>query len=245
MARIRTIKPEFPHSESMGNVSRDARLLFILTWTIADDSGRLRANSRMLASLLFPYDDDASKKIDSWIIELEKQSCIIRYERDGAQYIQIQKWLEHQRIDRPSPSKFPPFDESSRLIQEPSREIIVGKERKGKEGKGVEGDTAPHIKTKILLEDLSIDHISKWLGEKRVLGKYLEHDECFVLEHFKNYCLSKGKTYSDYVAALRNAFEWESCQPSKYQYTQKKVGINPLTATERDKIARKGTVTLY
>ena len=59
MARIRTIKPEFPQSESMGRVSRDARLCFVMLWTIADDSGRLRGNSRMLASLLFPYDDDA------------------------------------------------------------------------------------------------------------------------------------------------------------------------------------------
>ena len=67
MARIRTIKPEFPHSESMGRVSREARLCFILLWTIADDAGRLRGNSRMLASLLYPYDDDAKKQYpDGW-----------------------------------------------------------------------------------------------------------------------------------------------------------------------------------
>ncbi len=46
MARIRSIKPEFPQSESMGNVSRDARLTFIQLWTLADDSGRLRGSSR-------------------------------------------------------------------------------------------------------------------------------------------------------------------------------------------------------
>jgi len=42
MARIRTIKPEFPHSESMGRVSRDARLLFVMLFTIVDDEGRAR-----------------------------------------------------------------------------------------------------------------------------------------------------------------------------------------------------------
>lgn len=36
MARIRTIKPEFPQSETMGRVSRDARLLFIQLWTVAE-----------------------------------------------------------------------------------------------------------------------------------------------------------------------------------------------------------------
>ena len=45
MGRIRTIKPEFPQSESMGRVSRDARLTFILLWTMADDAGRLRSCS--------------------------------------------------------------------------------------------------------------------------------------------------------------------------------------------------------
>lgn len=35
MARIRSIKPEFPQSESIGKLSRDARPLFVLLWTIA------------------------------------------------------------------------------------------------------------------------------------------------------------------------------------------------------------------
>lgn len=105
MARIRTIKPEFPQSESMGRVSRDARLCFIMLWTIADDAGRLRGNSRMLASLLFPYDDDAKKLIDRWLAELERERCVTRYEVDGDSYLQVNGWAKHQKIDKPSPSK--------------------------------------------------------------------------------------------------------------------------------------------
>jgi hypothetical protein len=119
MARIRTIKPEFPQSESMGRVSRDARLCFVQMWTIADDSGRLRGNSRMLASLLFPYDDDAPELIDGWLAELEREGCISRYLADGSTYIEIANWLSHQKIDKPSPSKIPAFDESSRVLANP------------------------------------------------------------------------------------------------------------------------------
>jgi hypothetical protein len=119
MARIRTIKPEFPQSESMGRISRDARLLFIQLWTIVDDDGRTRAASRMLASLLYPYDDDAPKLIDAWIGELEGEGCIVRYQVDGATYLEIRNWLNHQRIDKPSVSKLPPFDESSRILAKP------------------------------------------------------------------------------------------------------------------------------
>ncbi len=126
MARIRTIKPEFPQSESMGNISRDARLLFIQLWTICDDSGRARASSRMLASLLFPYDNDAPGLIDGWMIELEREGCLVRYEANNTKYLQVCKWLNHQKIDKPSASKIPPFDESSRTFDESSRTFSVG-----------------------------------------------------------------------------------------------------------------------
>jgi hypothetical protein len=121
LARIRSIKPEFPQSESMGRVSRDARLLFIQIWTLCDDSGRTRAASRMLASLLFPYDNDAPALIDGWLAELEREQCIVRYSADGSSYIQVCKWLNHQKIDHASPSKIPEFAEGSRIPREASR----------------------------------------------------------------------------------------------------------------------------
>jgi len=126
MARIRSIKPELPQSESMGNVSRDARLTFIQLFTLADDEGRLRGNSRMLASLLFPYDDGedgrtltTGKDVESWMVELEREGCIVRYQIDGAAYVQIANWLIHQKIDKPSKSKIPAFVEPSRTLAKP------------------------------------------------------------------------------------------------------------------------------
>lgn len=116
MPRIRTIKPEFPQSESMGRVSREARLAFVLLWTLSDDAGRLRGNSRMLASLLYPYDDDAPNLIDKWLIELEREGCIIRYKIESQSYLQICNWLIHQKIDKPSQSKIPECIESSRIL---------------------------------------------------------------------------------------------------------------------------------
>ena len=119
MPRIRTIKPEFPQSESMGRISREARLLFILLWTVADDSGRLRAHSRALASLLYPFDVDVFDLIEAWIKELEDEECIVRYVHDNATYIQVHNWLKHQKIDKPSISRLPQFDEDSRILSNP------------------------------------------------------------------------------------------------------------------------------
>lgn len=128
MARIRTIKPEFPQSESMGRVSRDARLFFILLWTLADDHGRTRAHSRMLASLLFPYDDDAGRLLPKWIDELEKEGCIRLYEVSGSRYLEIIGWSKHQKIDKPSKPQFPAPPDSTR---EDSRDSL---ERSSEEG---------------------------------------------------------------------------------------------------------------
>lgn len=120
MARIRTIKPEFPHSESMGRVSRDARLLFMLLWTIADDEGRFRAASRLLASLLYPYDDDAPSLMDGWLRELSREDCITLYVVDGTTYGVVSNWLKHQKIDHASRSKLPPPPDD---IREASRSL--------------------------------------------------------------------------------------------------------------------------
>lgn len=135
MARIRTIKPEFPQSESIGRLSRDARLLFILLWTVADDEGRCRAASRMLASLLYPYDDDAPGLMDGWLNELEANGRIVRYEVDGSTYLEIRNWKEHQRIDKPTASKLPEFREASKKPREASQR--EGNRREGN-GSGVD-----------------------------------------------------------------------------------------------------------
>lgn len=116
MGRIRSIKPEFPLSETTGNLSRDARLLFIQLWTIVDDEGRSRAASRMLASLLYPYDDDARDLMDGWLSELERNQCIRLYEVEGSTYLEIVNWLKHQKIDHASKSRLPAPREDSRIL---------------------------------------------------------------------------------------------------------------------------------
>jgi hypothetical protein len=79
----------------------------------------------MLASLLFPYDDDAKSLIEGWLGELENEQCLVRYKIGGDSYIQLTNWLIHQKIDKPSKSKIPVFNESSRILSNP-REVSSG-----------------------------------------------------------------------------------------------------------------------
>jgi hypothetical protein len=107
VGRIRSIKPEFPQSETTGALSRDARLLFIQLWTIVDDEGRARASSRLLASLLYPFDKLPDELMDEWLDELEEQNAIRRYVVNGTTYLEIVNWLIHQKIDHPGKSRLP------------------------------------------------------------------------------------------------------------------------------------------
>jgi len=123
--RIRTVKPEFWESESVGGVSRDARLLFIGLFNLADDSGRFRAASRFLASRLFPYDTDAPGLLEAWIEELRVKKHIQLYEVDGETFGVIPKFTIHQKIDHPSPSKLPAPTNFLANPREGSREVAL------------------------------------------------------------------------------------------------------------------------
>lgn len=108
MARIRTIKPEFPEDETLGAVSRDARLLFILLWTRCDDHGRFRAAPALLRSTLYPYDEDlAPQNVAGWIAELNDAGRVLLYEVDGQAYGQVVNWGKHQRVDNAGKAMYP------------------------------------------------------------------------------------------------------------------------------------------
>ena len=92
-------------------------------------------------------------------------------------------------------------------------------------------------KEKISLSELSVDHIEHWLTEKRVSGKYLTIDEYELLEKFKDYCKSTGKTYKDYIAAYRNAFKWEDT-PKKGNNTDGKTRKQRLDEAGKRGIAK-------
>jgi len=108
MPRIRTIQPAFAHSASMARVNRDARLLFILLWTIADDEGRLRADSHLLIGQLFSTDPDAPELLPLWLEALQREGCIEGYALGDVRYLRIVNWRRHQYVQHPTPSRLPP-----------------------------------------------------------------------------------------------------------------------------------------
>lgn len=105
--RIRTIKPEMWADEKIGQLSRDARLLFVGLITMADDEGRLRAMPAAILGHVFPYDEDALRKLAGWVDELSASGLIVAYEHGGVRYFYLPGFVRHQVINKAKPSSLP------------------------------------------------------------------------------------------------------------------------------------------
>jgi hypothetical protein len=92
--RARNIKPGFFKNPEIAECSILARLLAPGLWMMADREGRLEDRPKKIKIEILPCDD---ANIDELLNELVKASHIIRYEIDGIKYIQINKFVEHQR----------------------------------------------------------------------------------------------------------------------------------------------------
>src|SRR3990172_2498843 len=158
MARIRTIKPPFWTDPGIMQISLPARLMFIGTWTFADDNGNLEAHPKMLKALIFPGDEI---KVEPILAELIEHNFLIPYSVNGKNYLHIRTFKKHQKINRPSPAICPLYEDSVSHhggLSEPSRQegissrigscsgkksIGMGRETEGKrKGDAGEGETS-------------------------------------------------------------------------------------------------------
>lgn len=141
MARIRTIKPEFWTSGQIMECSPITRLLFIGLWNFADDKGRMTASPKKIRAQIFPADDVTPENINMMLSELSKNDLITLYECENIEYLQIDGWARHQRIDKPQPSRLPNIDGTIEEHSTINPRAISGqfksaRRRNGMEGKG-------------------------------------------------------------------------------------------------------------
>jgi hypothetical protein len=105
--RIRTIKPEMWADEKVGQVSRDARLLFVGLITMADDEGRLRGMPAAILGHVFPYDDDALRKLRAWLASSRRAASSCPTQHGGVTYFYLPGFVRHQVINKSKASTLP------------------------------------------------------------------------------------------------------------------------------------------
>lgn len=154
MARIRTIKPTFFTSLTIADLTPEQRLTFIGLWTHVDDDGRCVDDPRLIKAAIWPLDDRAAADIEVDLKALSESSLIVRYILNRKRFLAVSSWHEHQRINRPTPSELPDPEDCEILPPPPpptcgnegseSTHAHLSEsslpERKGREGKGREGN---------------------------------------------------------------------------------------------------------
>lgn len=118
------VDPNIWQSEDFSKLSTLAKLVFIGLFSLADDEGRGRANPTYLKSTLFPYNEDfKSSDIQNVLIEISRNMSVIFYSYEESSYYELLSWDVFQKIDRPTPSQIPKFQDNKdfrRLFVEPS-----------------------------------------------------------------------------------------------------------------------------
>lgn len=116
MARIRSIKPEVRRSLTVGAWPREVRLAWVYLWGYLDDKGRGVDDMRLIVAECFPLDRDVTeRKMERWIALMAEKPehdpteapPLCRYGVGGRHYLHAIKWREHQKINRPQPSRLP------------------------------------------------------------------------------------------------------------------------------------------
>lgn len=132
--RIRTIKPAFWKNEELASVSSDACLLAIGLLNYADDEGYFNANPALIKADIFPI-RELSATIPELLSELSKHKYIELFTgSDNKNYGKVTKFVEHQYINRPTPSKIKELFLIPNNSLIPHGDVTAGRERKGKEG---------------------------------------------------------------------------------------------------------------
>ena len=138
MPRIRTIKPDFFLDDELATLDIYARMVFIGLWTQADKEGKLEDKPKKLKVTILPYDN---KDIDKLLWLLAESKFIQRYEANGKKYIKITNFNKHQRPHHTEQPSSIPEPNGATTVEQPfiHGNAPVGREGKGREGKGVIG----------------------------------------------------------------------------------------------------------
>lgn len=101
MARIRSVKPEFWEDQELAErVSRDARLLYIGLWNLADEHGRLRGAPVFIHGRVFPYEPDLTvADVSELLEELARAGKVVKYRAAGGDYLFLPNLDKHQRLE--------------------------------------------------------------------------------------------------------------------------------------------------
>ena len=233
--RIRTIKPEFWRSDDIACLDLPTRLLYIGLWSYVDDAGRGIDNPSSIAADLYAPDlarDDGANapevfaRVRGGLATLSDNGLIRRYQSDGRRFLHVVAWTKHQRIDKPTRSRFPepPAEQASdkgeheapRSLPEssanpreasanPPEDSTAGTGEQGNRGTGeASGELPPAATPKTAAKKTA--YPPDWEPAANQIAYADEHniDLWAEAEKFRDRNLAEGSKYADWDRAFAN-----------------------------------------
>jgi len=120
MARRRMLDPEFFFDEELACTENSAyvRLFYQGLWCHCDDNFyTIPRKYGWLKAQIFPYEDIEVEKLWQKLVEMGK---ILEFEDEGNLYGYLKNFSKHQRVEKPSISKYPEYPTSRGVVGEES-----------------------------------------------------------------------------------------------------------------------------
>lgn len=185
-------------NEAFSKLSDKAKILYIGTITLADDEGRLKANSLLLRSQVFPLDTAITEaEVRKWLNEIMRAKLATYYKIDNQYFLQHPNWEKYQtlRKDRLKKSDIPTSDEE----WQPNDNQVATKRR--------------HKISKDKIREEKGTASIKWLEEippEELAGLYLKYQAerkeiQYKAEQLVLWCQKTGRVQKNYKAFLEIA----------------------------------------
>lgn len=222
--RIRSIKPEWSESESLGSCSDAARVLSVSLINVSDDYGNGRAHPGYLTGVAWCYQPDTpAAKAECALAELARIGFVELYDVRGQSYFHMPGWQKHQRVDNAGKPGVPgPSDPDAvgrgippKLAATPdaSPEVSPLFLRKGverdQEGSGVggesEGESSPKA-ARPAAKRRRVPMPTGWAPDEAAKTRAVEFglDVGREADDFREWTTAKAMTYADWNAGFRS-----------------------------------------
>jgi uncharacterized phage protein (TIGR02220 family) len=107
------IDPRIWDSQQVMALTDSQFKLYIYLISQADDDGRVKVSLPLFRARVHPCDNFSEKMVDTDLEQIARAGLVVAYRDENYSYLMHPNWFRYQRIDRPSPSVLPSFDDES------------------------------------------------------------------------------------------------------------------------------------
>lgn len=130
--RIRSTKPEFWRSETIGALDWDCRLVLKGLESYVDDNGVGKDSVVLICADVFPHDlakdSETVARVSRALQNLAEANLIVRYRFNGQAFIYVRRWKFIQRVDKPNQGRYPRPDGSLDYTDDVDESVMPGQD---------------------------------------------------------------------------------------------------------------------